>query len=74
MEFRNLKNVNAERRNFPAIDLADDKLKVGVQVTATGSLEKIKSTLATAIRHGLHEKYSRIVVYVLTKEQDSYYM
>lgn len=72
MEFRNLKNVNTERRNFPAIDLADDKLKVGVQVTATGSLEKIKSTLATAIRHGLHEKYSRIVVYVLTKKQDSY--
>lgn len=72
MEFRNLRNVNAERKNFPAIDLVDDKLKLGVQVTATGSLEKIKNTLATAVKHGIHEKYPRIVIYVLTKKQDSY--
>lgn len=73
MGFRNLINLNGEqKKNFPALDLADDKLKLGVQVTATASLEKVKDTLETAARHGLHEKYSRIVIYVLTEKQNSY--
>lgn len=73
MGFRNLRNLNAEqKKNFPALDLADEKLKLGVQVTATASLDKVKDTLATAARHRLHEVYSRIVIFVLTAKQNSY--
>ena len=73
MGFRNLRNLNAEqKKNYPALDLADDKLGIGVQVTATASLEKIKETLQTAARHGLHQRYSRIIIFVLTKKQTSY--
>ncbi len=73
MGYRALRNLNDEqKKNFPALDLADDKLGMGVQVTATASLDKVKDTLQTAVRHGLHQKYSRIIVFVLTKKQNSY--
>lgn len=73
MGFRNLRNLNAEqKKNYPGLDLADAELGIGVQVTATASLDKVKETLQTVARHGLHQKYSRIVVFVLTKKQTSY--
>jgi hypothetical protein len=71
--YRHLRNLNADgRRNFPALDLADDKLRIGVQVTATASLDKVKETLQIAIRHDLHKTYPRIVIFVLTQKQNSY--
>ncbi len=73
MGFRNLRNLNAEqKKNYPGLDLADEKLGIGIQVTATAFLDKVKETLQTVGRHGLHHKYSRIVVFVLTKKQNSY--
>lgn len=73
MGFRDLRNLNAEeKKNFPALDLADEKLKIGVQITATASLDKVRDTLETAARHGLHQRYSRILIYVLTRKQNSY--
>ena len=73
MGFRNLRNLNADqKKNYPGLDLADEKLGIGVQVTATASLDKVKETLQTVARHGLHHKYSRIIVFVLTQKQNSY--
>jgi hypothetical protein len=73
MGFRTLRNLNSEQtKNFPGLDLADDKLKLGVQVTATASLDKVRNTLETAARHHLHDRYSRIVIFVLTEKQNSY--
>lgn len=41
-----LENLNStQKKNFPAIDLADFKKKVAFQVTATSDFEKIKKTL-----------------------------
>lgn len=41
-----LENLNStQKKNFPAIDLADFKNKVAFQVTATSDFEKIKTTL-----------------------------
>ena len=46
--FPALRSLNADvKKNFPAIDLADDKARVAIQVTATTTLLKIKSTLTT---------------------------
>jgi hypothetical protein len=71
--YKNLRNLNAEeKRNFPGLDLADDKLRIGVQVTATASLDKVKDTLLTVGRHGLQQKYPRVQILVLTKKQASY--
>ena len=64
--------MEEQKKNYPGLDLEDEKLRIGVQVTATASLDKIKETLQTVARHGLHHKYSRIIVFILTKKQNSY--
>lgn len=71
--WRHLRNLNAtERANFPGIDLADDAAGVAIQVTATPTLDKIKSTIETFLAHGLDKKYQRVVVYVLGRKQTTY--
>lgn len=67
-----MRNLNAEQSNFPGIDLADDGARVAIQVTATADLTKVKHTLEKLISHGLHQRYDRLVVYVLTAKQGSY--
>lgn len=68
-----LRNLNAdERANFPGIDLADDEARVAIQVTGTPTLDKIKGTIGTFIKHDLDQRYSRLLVYVLTHKQSSY--
>lgn len=71
--WRHLRNLNAtERANFPGIDLADNVAGIAIQVTATTTLDKIKSTIETFLAHGLDKKYQRVVVYVLSRKQASY--
>ncbi len=68
-----LENLNAtERKNFPAIDLADYNNRVAVQVTSTSSLEKIKSTLETFGRHNLHQQFDVLYIYVITEKREQY--
>lgn len=69
----NLRDLNAEEKaNFPGVDLADDTLKLAVQVTATPTLDKIKSSIQTFLTHNLDKRYRRLVFYVLTRKQASY--
>jgi hypothetical protein len=71
--YRQLRNLNeTERINFPGIDLADDKARVAVQVTATSDGEKIKDTLRQFVNQGLNNKYDRLIIYILTERQRSY--
>ena len=45
-----LKNLNsAVKKDFPAIDLADDKAKIAFQITAISDSQKIKDTLKTFV-------------------------
>jgi len=41
----NLENLNWDLSNYPAVDLGDDKRGISFQVTASGTLDKIKETL-----------------------------
>ena len=71
--FVNIRNLNEEdKQNFPGIDLADDEAKVAIQVTSTKTVDKIKDSLTKIIEHGLHEKYDRIIFYILTQKQGTY--
>ena len=71
--FENLRNMNqGDGRNYPGIDLADDEAGVAIQVTSDKSLEKVKDSLKTIIKHRLHKKYGRIIFYCLTRKQGSY--
>jgi hypothetical protein len=68
-----LKNLNAtERANYPAIDLADIGAKIAVQVTATATLQRVKSAISKFLKHGLDRSFDRLIVYVLARKQGSY--
>lgn len=67
-----LRNMNTEQANFPGIDLADDTNRVAIQVTATADIGKIKYTIEQFVAQNLHQRYDRLIVYVLTTKQGSY--
>ena len=71
--FENLRNINeSDKKNYPGIDLADDEASVAIQVTSDKTLKKVKDSLKTITKHGLHKKYRRIILYILTRKQRSY--
>lgn len=69
---KDLRNLNAERANFPGLDLADDTAGVAFQVTAERDLRKILNTLKTSMAHGLHKRYPRIRVFVTSERKKRY--
>ena len=71
-EHTELKNLNAEDSNFPAIDLGDEKTGIAYQITSTANSRKIKETLRKFVEHGLYEKYDHLIIYILTEKQRTY--
>ncbi len=68
-----LENLNAtQKKNFPAIDLADFKNRVAFQVTATSDFDKIKSTLEKFKDHCLNEVFDVLYIYIITHKKDKY--
>ncbi len=67
-----LKNVNQDKRNHPAIDLIDEKKGVAFQVTATATPQKVASTLQKFINNNLHERYHTLYIYILTEKRSKY--
>ncbi len=71
--FPDLKNLNsAVKKDFPAIDLADDEAKIAFQITATSDSQKIKDTLKTFVEKELYKKYPRLVFYIISEKKDLY--
>lgn len=70
--YSNLRNLNRDKDNYPGIDLADYQARIAFQITATSDLAKVKNTLDTFLKHNLHQKYDRLIVYVLTQKQSTY--
>lgn len=71
--WKKLRNLNADEQvNYPGIDLADDDLRIAVQVTGTPTLDKVKGTIETFLSHDLDKRYQRLLIYVLTRKQSSY--
>jgi len=70
----NLENINyaEDNNNYPGIDLADEIAGISIQVTATPTLEKVKHTLEQFSKKSLYLKYSRLIIFILKKKQDSY--
>lgn len=73
LDLPHLRNLNhTEKRNFPAIDLADDEAETAIQVTSTAEKSKVLDTLAKFTTHGLYTKYRRLLIYVLTEKHERY--
>ena len=68
-DYRNLKNLNSERMNFPAIDLGEDDAKVDFQITARADITKIRDTLLKFEDNNLHKRFSKLYIYDLVKKQ-----
>ena len=73
-----LKNMNRERPNFPAIDLGNDQeyvqmedcakpVRLGVQVTSTVTGQKVKHSLEAFFDHELNKRFDRLIVLVAGK-------
>lgn len=68
-----LENLNhSQKKNYPAIDLADFSNRVAFQITATSDLEKIKSTLEKFKEHKLNEAFDVLYIYVITHKKGKY--
>jgi len=63
-----LKELNAEKPNFPAIDLADNRQRICIQVTTTGDNAKFRDTLAVYKRNGFNEKYDELIFLILSTD------
>ena len=60
-----LKLLELEKSNFPAVDLGDDVAKVAIQITSETTLAKVKDTLKKFKHHKLGLRYSSVIVYML---------
>lgn len=69
----NLRNLNqTEKKNFPAIDLADITKRVAFQITSTATSDKVKETLRTFTEYKLYERFDRLIIYILSEKQTRY--
>ncbi len=66
----NLCNLNAYKKNAPAIDLGDKKKRLSFQVTSDNDSDKIKETIRKFIEHNQYLTYDRLVVLILTKKKN----
>lgn len=68
-----LENLNTtQKKNYPAIDLADFKNRVAFQITATNDLSKIESTLKTFFNFNLHKDFDTLYFYIITHKKEKY--
>src|SRR5690606_37198077 len=68
-----LENLNVrQKRNYPAIDLADFNNRVAFQITATSTLDKVKHTLMAFTNHKLYEHFDVLYVCIITESQQNY--
>ncbi len=70
-----LEDLNAVKKFYPAIDLGDSALKIGVQVTSSLTSEKIKnlSKLRNEVNGApVFEKYNRIYLFIIGYKPGSF--
>lgn len=67
----NLKNLNAERSNEPGLDLGDESMAIGIQVTSSATTAKVNHTLEK-ITAEQASKYKKLIVLGLNKRQQTY--
>jgi WD40 repeat protein len=66
----NLKNLNWDQNNYPAVDLGDHECGIAFQVTASADLKKIKDTVVKFYApDGLHKEFSRGLYFFFVKEK-----
>lgn len=65
-------NANTLQKNNPSIDLIDESKNIGIQITSTAELSKIKACLEKYFKHNMYSKVDTVYVYIITKKQKKY--
>lgn len=65
-----LKNLNAQRSNYPGIDLGSKEDGIAVQVTSDGTRSKINKTLNKFIENKYYQDYSRLIIVVIGNKKN----
>ncbi|MDD5679926.1 MAG: SMEK domain-containing protein [Candidatus Omnitrophica bacterium] len=68
----NLKNINIETPNYPAVDLGDENISLAIQVTSDSTSTKIKNTIKKFVDNELFKKYKKLRFYIITSRQKKY--
>ena len=68
----NLINLNIKERNYPGIDLGDEKKRICIQVTSTSDSSKIKETLQKSDKYKHQNKFDKLKVFIIGHTQPKY--
>lgn len=68
----NLKNTNDTVANYPCIDLIDESLGCGIQVTAERGSAKLNKTIQCLVKHELAKQIQSLKVFSLVPKQNKY--
>jgi hypothetical protein len=60
-----LVNLNTKEQNYAGIDLGDSARRICVQVTSTGTSQKVKDTLAVSDKYNREQEYDDLIVMVI---------
>ena len=64
-----LVNLNFQKKNYPGIDLGDEKNRIAVQVTSDKSRSKVTDTLRKFEEYRCFEKYDRMIIFVVGERE-----
>ena len=68
-----MENLNiSNQKNFPSIDLADFKNRVGIQISSTSTTQKVTDTLDKFVKHSLHEYFDVVYILFISDKQKTY--
>ncbi|MEQ8705955.1 MAG: SMEK domain-containing protein [Phaeodactylibacter sp.] len=68
-----LENLNiSNQKNFPSIDLADFKNRVGIQISSTSTTQKVTDTLDKFVKHSLYEYFDVVYIFFISDKQKTY--
>lgn len=67
-----LVNLNAERVNYPAADLADRGRRIAIQVTNEDGSDKIEQTTRKAVQNKLGSDFDRLILFFLLPRKPAF--
>ncbi len=67
-----LKLMDNDRPNYPAIDLGDKTKRIAYQITTEKKSDKVQDTLDTFVKHKLNQDYDALKILVIGHRQKTY--
>lgn len=66
------RNSNFTQKNNPCIDLISDKKRIGIQITATNKINKIKDCIEKYFRHAIYKNVNELIVFTTSIRDINY--